>query len=195
MVNRLNDEWGRKLCFIVSITFQLFMGSATFSRTDSTKTFPDTLHSQQAQKSDTLPLLQPQKKDIVEFKLTKSPMLALGFSAALPGAGQIYTENYWKVPIIWGVGGYWVYQWIHLNNNYKEFRQKYVEDSNEQNLRLRNFYHDERDKFAWFLGALYIVNLIDAYAGAHLYNFDISPELSHNGKIIPKVSVSFKIGM
>ncbi len=182
MVNWLIGEWRGKLYFIVSITFQFFIGSSTFSQTDSTRNYPDTLSS-----------LQIQKKDIVEFKLTKSPMLALGLSAALPGAGQIYTKNYWKVPIIWGVGGYWIYEWIHLNNNYKEFRQKYSESSTEQNLRLRDFYRDERDKFAWFLGALYIINLVDAYAGAHLYDFDISPELSFDGKITPRVSASVKI--
>ncbi|MDI6765812.1 MAG: DUF5683 domain-containing protein [Bacteroidota bacterium] len=189
MVNWLYGEWTWKLCFCGLITYQLFLSSLTFSQTDSSKTYTDTSKTYQTDR-----VSSPAAKKITdEFKPTKSPMLALGLSAALPGAGQIYTKNYWKVPIIWGVGGYWVYEWIHLNNSYKEFRRKYSEAPHEQNLRLRDFYRDERDKFAWFLGALYIINLVDAYAGAHLYDFDISPELSYDGRIIPKVLVSVKI--
>jgi len=119
-------------------------------------------------------------------------MLALGLSAVIPGAGQIYTENYWKPAMIWGVGGYWIYEWIQLNNKYKDFRLKYQQTQSDQYQRLRNFYHDERDKFAWFLGALYMLNLLDAYAGAHLYDFDVSPELTLNGRIAPKINASVR---
>lgn len=120
-------------------------------------------------------------------------MLALGLSALLPGAGQIYTENYWKTPLIWGVCGYWIYEWIQLNNKYKDFRSRYQQNQSDQYLRLRDFYRDERDKFAWFLGALYVLNLVDAYAGAHLYDFDVSPELTLDGRIEPKVTASIRI--
>jgi hypothetical protein len=120
-------------------------------------------------------------------------MLALGLSALLPGAGQIYTENYWKVPIIWGIGGYWIYEWIQNNSDYRNFRDLYRKDPTEQYLRLRDFYRDERDRFAWFLAALYVLNLVDAYAGAHLYDFDVSPDVTFNGRILPKVTATIKI--
>ncbi len=131
----------------------------------------------------------------VSYKPAKSPMLALGLSAALPGAGQIYTENYWKVPIIWGVSGYWIYEWIQMNSEYRNFRDLHIKEPAGQYLRLRDFYRDERDKFAWFLAGLYILNLIDAYAGAHLYDFDISPDVTLNGTTIARISVSFRIGL
>lgn len=123
----------------------------------------------------------------------KSPMLALGLSAALPGAGQFYTENYWKIPIIWGVGGYWIYEWTQMNTKYRDFRTLYSNEPQEQYLKLRDFYRDERDKFAWFLAALYVLNLVDAFAGAHLYDFDVSPDLTYEGKLVPKISASIKI--
>src|SRR5258706_8697134 len=41
----------------------------------------------------------------------KDPWVAVGLSASLPGLGQIYNRNYWKVPVVWGLGGYWVYEW------------------------------------------------------------------------------------
>lgn len=129
----------------------------------------------------------------ISYKPAKSPMLALGLSALLPGAGQIYTANYWKVPIIWGVTGYWIYEWIQMNNEYRNFRDLYRMEPTGQYLRLRDFYIDERDKFAWFLAGLYILNLVDAYAGAHLYDFDVSTDVASDGRIIPKVTASIKI--
>ena len=133
------------------------------------------------------------------FHPRKSPWLAVGLSAAVPGLGQLYNENYWKPPIIWGLGGYWIYEWIHLNNSYKDFREQYEVSlmtstgGNSQYLRLRDFYRDERDKFAWFLGALYFLNLVDAYVGANLYDFDVGPELMMNGSVVPKMKATLRL--
>ena len=80
-----------------------------------------------------------------------------------------------------------------MNKNYKDFRNKNSQNPSDQYVRLRDFYHDERDKFAWFLGALYVLNIVDAYAGAHLYDFDVSPELALDGRIVPKVTASVRL--
>ena len=132
---------------------------------------------------------------------TKSPWRAVGFSAVIPGLGQIYNTSYWKVPLIWGLGGYWVYEWIHLNSSYKDYRDQYgnsvtpaLPNGNGQFLLLRDFYRDERDKFAWYLGGLYLLNLVDAYVGASLYDFDVSPDLTADGRVVPRVRASIHIG-
>ncbi len=52
------------------------------------------------------------------FQRTKSPGLAMLLSAALPGAGQFYNESYWKVPVVAGLGIYFVAEWISCNNDY-----------------------------------------------------------------------------
>ncbi len=133
------------------------------------------------------------------FHSTKSPWLAVGLSAALPGAGQIYDESYWKVPVIWALGIYWIYEWRQLNTQYQDFRSRYSESlvslppaGNPQLLLNRNFYRDERDKFAWFLGGLYLLNLVDAYVGAHLYDFNVSPDLSADGRFVPRVTATVR---
>jgi len=166
--------------------------SIASAQTDSAKSVLDRSTIPQLNKGDTS-LTRVKPADSAEFKPKKSPMLALGLSAVIPGAGQIYTENYWKPALIWGVGGYWIYEWIQLNNKYKDFRSRYQQTKADQYQRLRDFYHDERDKFAWFLGALYALNLLDAYAGAHLYDFDVSPELTLNGQIVPKVNATVRL--
>lgn len=118
----------------------------------------------------------------------KSSLAAVGLSAILPGAGQVYTENYWKVPLILGLGGYWVYEWKRNDDDYREFRDLYSgsiastpPNGDERYLTLREFYRDQRDSFAWYLGLLYFLNVVDAYVGAELYDFDVGPDLGSGG--------------
>ncbi|MBI5020691.1 MAG: hypothetical protein HZB59_04590 [Ignavibacteriales bacterium] len=183
----------RIYCSILFVALYFFIGITNiYSQSDSTKTTADTL-TQSISPPNPQSTSQSKSDELTEFHPTKSPMLAMGLSAIFPGSGQIYTENYWKVPIIWGVGGYWIYEWIHLNNKYKQFRSDYARTVNEQDLRLRDWYHDERDKFAWFLGALYMLNLVDAFAGAHLYDFNVSPDLTLDGRLVPKVAATIRL--
>ncbi|MCX7983851.1 MAG: DUF5683 domain-containing protein [Bacteroidetes bacterium] len=122
----------------------------------------------------------------VYYRPKKSGTLALFLSAVIPGAGQVYTERYYTIPIIWGCGVFFYSQYRVAHNYYKEFKNKY-----EQSIRLdtlyrtgnsyyketRDFYHDKRDEFAIYLLLTYIVNIVDAYVGATLYDFDVSPHL------------------
>lgn len=132
------------------------------------------------------------------FHPAKSPWLAVGMSAALPGLGQIYDHGYWKVPLIWGLGAYWIYEWKQLNSKYHDYRGLYAASlltspgGNTSYLNNRDFYRNERDKFAWFLGALYLLNMVDAYVGAHLYDFDVSPDLAADGRLYPRVTASVR---
>ncbi|MBI3189369.1 MAG: hypothetical protein HYZ33_01845 [Ignavibacteriales bacterium] len=118
------------------------------------------------------------------FEQTKSSLLAVGLSMAIPGTGQIYNETYWKVPVIWGLGGYWVYEWVKMNDLYTDYRDKFsasITPTNTLGIETyrsqRDKYRDERDKFAWYLGALYFLNVVDAYVGANLYDFEVTPDL------------------
>ena len=114
------------------------------------------------------------------FVMTKSPMGALLRSAILPGWGQFYNESYWKIPIVWGVSGWFVYMWIDRNNLYNKYRNLYnnsitaTSNGNRQFKILRNFYRDNRDQFAVYFAITYLLNLVDAYVDAHLFDFDVS---------------------
>jgi hypothetical protein len=178
----------------------LFIGFQFLSaQVDTTKSSPNTSILARPVLSDSLGPVS-QIKEFKEFHPTKSPWLAVGLSAALPGAGQIYNTNYWKVPIIWGLGGYWIYEWTKLNKQYKDFGDQYYASlqtpagGDELLRRNRDFYHDERDKFAWYLGAMYFLNLVDAYVGAHLYDFDVTPDLGYDGRIQPRVTATVRLG-
>ena len=58
--------------------------------------------------------------DTAQFHMTRSPTLALGLSAALPGAGQAYLNQWWKVPIIYGLLGGFFYG-AYLQNSSEAF--------------------------------------------------------------------------
>ncbi|MDX1373715.1 MAG: DUF5683 domain-containing protein [Nitrososphaeraceae archaeon] len=105
--------------------------------------------------------------------MQKSPWGAVGRSAIIPGWGQFYNESYWKIPIIWGLSAWFIYEWIQNNNLYKENRELYIDTEDEFYRTRRDFYKDQRDNFTIYLVLTYLLNLVDAYVDAHLYDFSI----------------------
>ena len=115
----------------------------------------------------------------------KSPMLALTLSAIMPGAGQIYNGSYWKTPVILGVAGYFTYAIVVLQDFYSDYRQRFRDSITPENPRgndrlrfIRDAYRDQRDRFAWYMGFLYLINLLDAYVEATLTGFDVGEDLT-----------------
>ncbi|UPT66022.1 MAG: DUF5683 domain-containing protein [Sphingobacteriales bacterium JAD_PAG50586_3] len=122
-----------------------------------------------------------------------SPKKATIYSAILPGLGQVYNRKWWKVPIIYaGFAG--VGYAIGFNQAYYiDFRQAlkdridddpntidpYVNKYSAANLdELQQFYRKNRDLSYIILGAVYVLNIIDANVDAHLFDFDVSNDLS-----------------
>ncbi len=108
-------------------------------------------------------------------------------SAVLPGAGQFYNESYWKVPVVVGLGIYFVSGYLQNNRNASHYRDLYSQTlaATPDNTNLieyykgyREFYKDQRDSFAWYFVILYLVQLADAYVDAALFDFNVSPNLS-----------------
>ncbi len=126
------------------------------------------------------------EESTITIRTEKSGTLAMALSAVLPGAGQVYAERYYTIPIIWGAGGFFVSQWITANKRYKDYRDRYsasvLQDSvfrtGDKILKdIRDGYHDIRDEYAIYIALTYILNIVDAYVGASLYGFDVSDDL------------------
>lgn len=118
--------------------------------------------------------------DTTKFVMQKSPWGAVLRSAVIPGLGQFYNESYWKVPVVLGVIGYFAYIWNDQNNKYKKYRDLYdlslIDDptnGNEDYYRAREFYKDQRNQFAIYIGLTYFLQLVDAYVDAQLFDFSV----------------------
>ena len=124
----------------------------------------------------------------------------MGLSAVLPGAGQIYAERYWTIPIIYGFGALFVYNWKEGDKLYQQYRKEYEQSViqgvyggvGDPNLKSsRDFYRNERDRFGVYLLVTYLLNIADAYVGASLFNFDVSEDLGSAQDL--RVTVSLPI--
>lgn len=123
-----------------------------------------------------------------------SPLRAATRSALLPGLGQAYNRKYWKIPIIYGGLGFTGYLVVDHFNNRRLFRDQYLALTREGygDPPLSNpFYQtaenafnafESRDRLLsisiLFTTLIYAINIIDATIDAHLYNFDVSDDLS-----------------
>ena len=119
------------------------------------------------------------------------PQKAGLYSAIIPGAGQVYTKKYWKVPIIYAGlissayyikesnDSYQLYKSTYLNrlnnNNSDEFQGQY---SNADLITLANHHRRNREISILFFVGTYILNIVDASVSAHLFNYDVSDDLS-----------------
>jgi len=110
------------------------------------------------------------------FIMQKSPWGAVARSAIIPSLGQFYNESYWKIPVIWGVGALFISGWVYNNNLYQDYKDLFIETGNNTYLSYRDFYRDQRDNFTIYLVLLYVLNLVDAYVDAHLYDFTVEED-------------------
>ena len=110
------------------------------------------------------------------FVMQKSPWGAVLRSAVLPGFGQFYNESYWKIPVIWGTGALLISGWVYNNNLYNDNKDLFISTGQSLYQYRRDFYRNERDNFTIYLAVLYILNILDAYVDAHLYDFTVEED-------------------
>lgn len=110
----------------------------------------------------------------LEYKQTKSPTGAMLRSLLIPGWGQFYNESYWKIPVVWGALGAFAYAWKWNNDKVNFYDNKYHSEHNTAYYEIREFYRNQRDLNTVFFILVYILNVIDAYVDAHMFDFDIT---------------------
>ncbi len=119
----------------------------------------------------------------------------LGF---IPGLGQIYNKKYWKIPIVYAgfaVTGYFA---LTNRNEYRKFADAYVcklaEDPGnpetecdnplakkypaESLKEFRDYYRRNMELSFVIMGAWYILQILDATVDAHLYDWEVSDDLT-----------------
>jgi hypothetical protein len=132
---------------------------------------------------------------------TKDAGTAMLLSAILPGAGQAYNESYWKVPVVVGLGGYFLVEFFDNNSKYRDYSDMYeasldtTPGGDPDLLTYREFYRDQRDTFAWYFLILYAVNILDAYVDASLFDFDVGTDLARgaHGPPAPGAALTLRL--
>jgi len=119
----------------------------------------------------------------------KIPKKAGLYSAILPGAGQVYTKKYWKVPVIYGgliTSAYYINESNDLYQLYKSTYLNRLDGDFTDNLNysdsdlrtLTEHYRRNREVSALLFTLTYILNIVDASVNAHLFDYDVSEDLS-----------------
>ena len=111
------------------------------------------------------------------FVMQKSPWGAVLRSAIIPGLGQFYNDDCWKIPIIWGAGALLISGWVYNNNLYNDNKDLFIDTGQSIYQYRRDLYRNQRDNFTIYLVVLYLLNLVDAYVGAHMYDFTVEEDL------------------
>ncbi len=160
------------------------------------------LHAQRIERDTTIV-----QKEKPPDEAVHSPRKATIYSAILPGLGQAYNKKYWKIPLIYigfGAIGYF----IDWNNDYYQLSKtayKHLTDDNPDTndfmkieaveyfdlesptdfenfkdglLKRQDYYRRNRDLLIISFIGFYGLNIIDASVDAHLFDFDISDDLT-----------------
>ncbi|MEM9391276.1 MAG: DUF5683 domain-containing protein, partial [Bacteroidota bacterium] len=110
-------------------------------------------------------------------------------AAALPGLGQIYNKDYWKLPLVYGgfvALGLTINYWSDLYNGYRVDLFDLLENdldtspdglSEEQLRTLIDDTRRERDFYMIMTGVFYLLQIAEAHISAHLKEFKLNPDL------------------
>ena len=119
------------------------------------------------------------------------PGRATIYSALLPGLGQIYNGELFKVPIYWGGMLISVHLLMNYNNNYLRFKRIHnqatstdpevsskIPISGETAKWYRDVYRRYRDNSIVATALVYLLQVIDANVFAYMHDFEVSDDIS-----------------
>ena len=103
----------------------------------------------------------------------KDPLKALTLSAVVPGVGQVYAESYFHGTVFFSLNAYLIYKIVSKQMESSDYHDQWKQDPDNEELEqkyLDSF--ESRNMHIWLWAFTYILNLMDAYVEATLYNFD-----------------------
>lgn len=130
---------------------------------------------------------------VVMYKTEKrpDPSKASFYSFLLPGLGQVYNGEAWKVPIYWGLLAGSIHFWVDNERQYQRWKwihnmatttEAQVTDappwSGENAKYYRDVYRRYRDYSILATALVYILQIIDANVFAYMQDFEVSDDIS-----------------
>ena len=187
-----------RLTFILSLITFVVAGnaSATALQNDSIYLVPS---------SDTVKVVKAEEEYVSTSTFQPDAQKSVWLAAVVPGFGQIYNRQYWKVPIIYAGALGLAYGITWYDRLYVDYRKGYIDlmdkdpstnyfeyllpegvtiNSSNQSYytktiktRLDN-YRRNRDLCIIATAVFYLLTIVDAYVDAQMFDYDISPDLS-----------------
>ena len=110
-------------------------------------------------------------------------------SILVPGLGQFYNKEYWKIPIYLGGMGFSLYYYFDCAKNFRRFRNIYLQATDyadtydgpitaSQALYYRDIYRRYRDYSVLALAVVYLLQIIDANVFSYMHDFEVTDDLS-----------------
>lgn len=135
----------------------------------------------------------------VSYKTNQYPDPAKStmYSILLPGLGQLYNGEFWKVPIYWGLMAGSIHFVIENNTQYKRWKWTYDQATSQdpetekppQSADNAKYYRDSyrrlRDYSILAVAVSYVLQVIDANVFAYMQGFEVSDDISM--KVTPAV--------
>ena len=128
---------------------------------------------------------------VVCYESTRDPDpgKATLYSLLLPGLGQIYNGELYKVPIYWGGLMISTHMLMNNNRNYKRFKRIHneatdpnfdytVQISPETAKWYRDVYRRYRDYSIVATALLYVLQVMDANVFAYMHDFEVTDDIS-----------------
>ena len=129
-----------------------------------------------------------------------TPATAAFYSAILPGLGQVYNKQYWKLPFVYGAMATSMYYFSINNESYKRYRNAYkireagyqdeftLDDgttliSREGLVSAQNTLKQNRETSLLLFIGFYVLQIVDASVSAHLLQFNVNDKISFDPKI------------
>ncbi|GEM_PF-260628 len=193
-------------CFTLAVVVLFLLNNTPVfaQEPDTVRVSPDSIVVVQ---TDSSKIKARKRLPIVGFFTRKypDPRKAALLAAVLPGTGQAYNKKWWKVPIVYGALGGMTWWTVDNVRTYHEYRDNYKllvdgdPDTNPTDPKYLTVstgtLREYRDRFRKYseqsylgLGLLYLLSVTDAFVDAHLYNFDVSDDLSM--RLVPSLQSS-----
>ena len=132
------------------------------------------------------------------------PAKAAFYAAVLPGLGQVYNKDYWKLPLVYGAIGSTVYGAVYYSEQSERYRGAYkdrlagqVDEFSTVNedgtvtprltdsalLSIQKRLRRRRDLFILLSAGAYVLQILEANVDAHLSQFDVDEDLTFSPDI------------
>ena len=196
---------------IIIFLFACFYTGSLFAQTDKDQLRSSAIDTTVKIKADTTIVVKDSVKHVdTLLKRKHDPAKATLRSAIIPGWGQAYNRQYWKIPVVYAALGITAGTFVYNNKWYQRTKEAYDIVINErtdeydqidpklqglinnpQSLQYyRNDFRRNRDYSVLYFLIAWGLNVVDATVFGHLKDFDVSDDLSM--RINPTFDVTTK---